>query len=162
MRRHLNQSDRESKQQEKKYQNELLKYIQSERNKLKSTGTASSESVSSTTSESSKNESYSTSSNTNSEFKSFQLRYAKIVKENSRLLNDAQRYLKYHQQMETKLQTYYEMFQNANQKLIQSENTHKVLEDNLNKFINIAKQQILGKSSVNETNSENKDLDNSK
>ena len=128
-----------SKQHEKNYQNELLKYVHAERNKL----LTKSESASSSTSELFDDESFCISSDSTSEFKSFQFRYAKIVKENCKLLNDVQ---KYQNQMETNLQTYYEMLQKASQKLNESENTHMVLEDNLNKFINIAKQQILGKT----------------
>lgn len=132
-----------SKQHEKKYQNELLKYVHAERNKL----IMRSKYISSSTSGLSNVDSICIFSDNTSEFKSFQARYAKIVKENSKLLNDVQKYQKYQHQMETNLQTYYEMFQNANQKLMKSENTHMVLEDNLNKFINIAKQQILRKTS---------------
>lgn len=106
-----------------------------------------SEYISPSTSELSHGDSFCISSDNTSEFKSFQARYAKIVKENSKLLNEVQKYQKYQHQMETNLQTYYEMFQNANRKLMKSENTHMILEDNLNKFINIAKQQILGKIS---------------
>ncbi|CAO1303661.1 unnamed protein product [Diamesa serratosioi] len=138
----LEQSDHVSKEQEKNYQDELLKYIHSERNKLVK---AKSGSVSSRSSES--YQSFSNSSDNNSEFKSFQVRYAKIVQENSRLSNDVQKYLKHQKKMEKNLQSYHEMFRNANQKLIESENTHKILEDNLNKFIEIAKQRILGKTS---------------
>lgn len=143
----MNQSDHKSKQHEKNYQNELLKYVHAERNKL----ITKSEYSSSSTSELSKSDSFCISSDDNmrinSEFKSFQLRYAKIVKENSKLLNDVQNYRKYQHQMETNLQKYYQLIQNANEKLIKSENTHMALEEHLNKFVNIAKQQILGKLS---------------
>lgn len=137
----MKKSDHESKQYEKNYQNELLKYVSAEKNKLM----RKSESVSSS-SEPSCDESFCISSEDNSEFKNFQIRYAKIVKENIKLLNDVEKYKKYQKQMKTNLQIYYEMFQNANEKLIRSENTHMILEDNLNKFISIAKQQILGKT----------------
>ena len=139
----MNQSDHKSKQHEKNYQNELLKYVHAERNKLIS----KSEYSSSSTSELSKSDSFCISSDINSEFKSFQLRYAKIVKENSKLLNDVQNYRKYQHQMETNLQKYYQLIQNANEKLIKSENTHMALEEHLNKFVNIAKQHILGETS---------------
>lgn len=137
----MKHSNHESNQYEKNYQNELLKYVNAEKNKL----IRKSESFSSS-SEPSCGESFCITSDDISEFKNFQIRYAKIVKENIKLLNDMEKYQKYQKQMQKNLQTYHEMFQNANEKLIRSENTQIILEENLNKFISIAKQQILGKT----------------